>query len=192
MARILEKVGHLSTRQALWIARQVAEALSALHAKGWLHSDVKPSNIMASSSGHATLIDLGFAIRKHQAVLTRERVLRTTLNYVAPEVMTSAYNADQRSDIYSLGIALFEMLTGRLPFQGNSPAELIDAHRTQPLPDPRAFNKELSSEIVSLLVQMTAKQPVRRPHNVSSLINAIMPLELSTIRDGRAYEASAG
>ena len=170
----------------MWIIRQVCEALFTLHQRDWLHGDVKPENIMLSAEGHVTLIDLGFALRKNEAMLTAQRTVRGTLNYVAPETMTSAYCSDARSDIYSLGIALFEMLTGRLPFSGNTPGELIEAHRGQPIPDPRQFNANIPREVVRLLSRMTAKQPIRRPQDARVLVNEILPLEVAAMKAERA------
>lgn len=186
VGRIIQQVGHLSVRQALWIARQVAEALEALHVRQWLHGDVKPANVVVSPGGHATLIDFGLALHKHEAMLTAERTARGTLNYLAPEVMTSAYCSDQRSDIYSLGISLFEMLTGRLPFVGNNAADLIELHRRQPLPDARRFMTDLGRDVVMLLKRMTAKQPIRRQQSARELIDELMPLEVAMIRKSHA------
>ena len=185
VGQVLRRVGRMSIRQALWITRQVAEALGALHVCDWLHGDVKPANMMVSPTGHATLIDLGFALRKREAMLTRDRTARGTLYYVAPEVMTSAYCSDQRSDIYSLGISLFEMLTGRQPFVGDSAADLVHAHRRDPLPDPREFTAALSDEVVSLVKRMTAKQPIRRPQSARQLIDELIPLEIALIGDAK-------
>jgi len=186
VAQIIERVGHLSVRQSLWIARQISEALDALHDKNWLHGDVKPDNMMFSADGHATLIDLGFSLRFSEAMLTEARTAKGTLNYVAPETMTSAHCSDQRSDIYSLGISLFRMLTGRLPFEGKNAAELIDAHRGKPIPDPRDFNRSIPGSVVSLLSRMTAKQPLRRPQSIRELIQKLLPLEVSAMKDERA------
>lgn len=182
LSQVIEKVGYVSVRQALWIVRQVAEALHALHRRGWLHGDVKPQNVMLSTDGHATLIDLGFALRQSEAMLTELRTVRGTLNYVAPETMTSAYCSDERSDIYSLGITLFELLTGRIPFAGPSPGALIEAHREQPIPDPRNYVSDIPRDVVRLLSRMTAKQPLRRPQNVRALITELLPLEVAAMK----------
>ena len=108
---------------ALWIARQVAEALEALNAAGWMHADVKPSNIRVSPAGHATLVDLGSARRPGESRSLADRPVVGTLAYMAPEMLLSTLAADIRSDIYSLGVTLYEMLTGRLPFPaGQCPA----------------------------------------------------------------------
>ena len=181
VAQVIGQVGPLSVRQALWITRQVAEGLDAMHDRDWLHGDVKPANVVISSAGHATLIDLGFAVRKREAMLTTMRAVRGTLSYMAPEVMTSALCADQRSDIYSLGITLFEMLTARLPFVGEDAAKLVEAHRLQPLPDPRALASDLPDEVVALVKRMTAKQPIRRPQSVRELVDCLLPLEVAAM-----------
>ena len=185
VAQVIAKAGYISVRQALWITRQVAEALGALHRAGWLHGDIKPQNIMLSPEGHATLIDLGFALRKSEAVLTELRSVRGTLNYVAPETMTSAHASSDQSDIYSLGIALFEMLTGRLPFEAQTPAQLIEAHRGQPLPDPRDLIDNIPDDVVRLLGRMTAKQPFRRPQDIGQLVNELLPLEVASMNASR-------
>ena len=185
VAQIIERVGHISVRQSLWITRQISEALDALHRKKWLHGDVKPDNMMISMEGHATLINLGFSLRFSEAMLTEMRTAKGTLNYVAPETMTSAYCSDQRSDIYSLGISLFRMLTGRLPFEGKNAVELIEAHRGKPIPDPREFNRNIPGGVVGLLSRMTAKQPMRRPQSVRELAQKLLPLEVAAMKAER-------
>lgn len=182
VGQVLAKASYISVRQSLWIIRQVAEALDSLHSQGWLHGDVKPDNIMISTEGHVTLIDLGFALRKSEAMVTELRTARGSLNYVAPETMTSALASDERSDIYSLGVCLFELVTGKLPFEGRDAASLIEAHRGQPIPDPRKFNARIPDDLVRLLSRMTAKQPARRPQTIRELLISLLPLEVSAMK----------
>ena len=92
--------------KALWIARQTAEALDALHAAGWMHGDVTPGNIHVSPTGHVTLIDLSFARRRDEIGSAADRPIMGTCSYIAPEYFTSALRADIRSDIYSLGVGV--------------------------------------------------------------------------------------
>ena len=179
---MIARVGALAARQALWITRQIAEALNALHAKGWYHGDVKPQNIIVSTEGHATLIDLGFALRSNESHCSGDRFAMGTLNYVAPEVLTSALRTDQRSDLYSLGITLFEMLTGRVPFQYKSPGKLIQAQRSEPLPNPCQWVADLSPRAAAMLRRLTAKEPLRRPQSAAELIEELVQLELEAIR----------
>lgn len=185
VGQVIAKTGFISARQSLWIVRQVAEALDSLHRIGWLHGDVKPENIMLSPQGHVTLIDLGFAVRKTEALLTEYRTLRGTLNYLAPETMTSAHGSDERSDLYSLGIALFQMLSGRPPFDAKTASELIDAHRCRPIPDLRQINEHVPDDVVRLVQRMTAKQPVRRPSSARELVRELLPIEVAAMKRER-------
>ena len=107
----------------LWIARQTAEALDALDQAGWMHGDVKPSNIFLSPQGHATLLDLGFA-RHRDEQLEGPRTIAGSGYYLAPEQVSSVYRPDIRSDIYSLGVVLYQLLAGRLPLEGETLEEM--------------------------------------------------------------------
>lgn len=182
VSAVLAQMGHFSVRQSLWVTRQIAEALRAMHDADWLHGDVKPSNVIVTSEGHATLIDLGFALRRSESRFARNQPTMGTLNYLAPEAMTSALCVDRRSDIYSLGITLFEMLTGQLPFTADNEGDLVAAHRSQPIPDPRQWVSGIPAEALQLLRQMTAKEPLRRPQSATELIERLMPLEVLAIR----------
>jgi len=171
---------------ALWIARQVAEGLEALHRAGWMHADVKPSNIFMSASGHVTLIDLGFAQRLSEMACIAQRPVLGTLSYIAPEMITANLPADIRSDIYSLGATLFEMLTGRVPFGGNNPALLALEHR-QGLPaDLRILAPQLPTRVARLVRQMLSKEPLRRPQTPRELIDRLAALEIETFAERAA------
>lgn len=164
--------------QAVWIARQVAEGLSALHASGWTHGDVKPGNIFIASQGHVTLIDLGFARRRNEDTTAEEQAVLGTPHYMAPEMLTSTHRGDIRSDIYSLGAVMFESLTRKRPFEGDSMADLAAAHRQQV---PRKLRHELPqapSKLEKLVESMLAKQPLRRPQTPAELVGQLMSLEI--------------
>lgn len=171
---------------ALWIARQVAEALEALHAAGWMHGDVKPGNVFLSPEGHVTLLDLGFARSKDETGSAVDRLLTGTCNYMAPELITSALRADIRSDIYSLGVVLFEVLAGRLPFTGDSLAELAEQHRQSRPPNLRRLAPHLPNGVVRLVHEMLAKEPLRRPQTPRELIDRLVPLEVATFSERAA------
>lgn len=163
----------------LWIARQVAEALGALAASGWMHGDVKPSNILVSPEGHVTLLDLGFAQRAgDEPGSVAGRCLLGTCNYIAPEMITSTLAGDIRSDIYSLGVVLFEMLAGRLPFEGDDLAEIIAAHKQARAPELRRLAPHLPAGVVRLVRRMLSKEPLRRPQTPSELIDRLAALEI--------------
>jgi serine/threonine-protein kinase len=165
---------------ALWIARQAAEGLCALHASGWRHGDVKPANIIISSQGHATLIDLGFCCRIDQPRATLFQAhLGGTYAYGAPELFTSACPVAAESDVYSLGVTLFEMFAGRRPFLESDPVDLAAAHLHQIPPNPRAFAPHLHPRISWLLARMLAKEPLRRPTS-AELVVLLAELEIET------------
>ncbi len=165
---------------ALWIARQTAEALAALHAEGWLHGDVAAGNIHISSAGHVTLLDLNFARRAGETGSAADRPIMGTASYLAPEYFTSSFQADIRSDIYSLGVVLFEILSGQLPFAGDDLAALAAEHRQAAPPDLGQLAPHVPREVVRLVHWMLAKQPLRRPQSPRELISRLTALEIAT------------
>ena len=164
---------------ALWITRQAAEALGALHAAGWMHGDVKPSNLFISPEGHVTLLDLGFARRPEETGSAVDRCVLGTCRYMAPEMITSAIRADIRSDIYSLGTVLFEMLAGRPPFLAENLAELAQQHCQSRPPELRRLAPHLPAGVIRLVREMLAKQPLRRPQDPGELIDRLVPMEIA-------------
>ncbi len=165
---------------ALWIARQISEALAALHAGGWMHGDVKPANIFLSANHHVTLLDLGFARCADEPGSIDQRCVLGTCQYLAPEVVTSALRPDIRSDVYSLGVVLFEMLSARLPFSGENLSELVAQHKQCRPPDLKRLAPNVPSEVARLVATMLAKQPVRRPFPPRELSDRLANLEILT------------
>jgi serine/threonine-protein kinase len=177
---VLRHVDRLPCGRALWFARKVAEGLGALHQHGWLHGDVKPDNIVVSSHGHVTLVDLGLARPLNEMSRVSRRALMGTLKYAAPESFVNSRTEDQRSDFYSLGVTLYELLTGQLPFQGNDPRQLVNAHLRQSPPNPRRLVPQLPRSINRLLQPMLAKEPMRRPQSAEELVAHLVRLEIET------------
>jgi serine/threonine-protein kinase len=167
--------------RALWIARQTAEALDALHAAGWMHGDVTPGNVHVSPSGHVTLIDLSFAQRSDEAGSAADRPIMGTCSYIAPELFTSALRADIRSDLYSLGVVLFEMLSGRLPYAGKGLAELATEHRQSSPAELARLAPHVPREVVALVQRLIAREPLRRPQSPRELIERLISLEVGTL-----------
>lgn len=172
--------------EALWIARQVAEALASLATNGWMHADVKPANIFLSPGSHATLIDLGFCCRLDEMLALADRPVLGTASYLAPEMLSTRAAADVRSDIYSLGVTLYQLLTGRLPFDAQDIASLAQLHR-QHLPPPlRHTAPHVPTRVARLVAQMLSKDPLRRPQSHGELIERLAGLEVESFADWAA------
>lgn len=168
---------------ALWIARQTAEALDALHRAGYLHGDVKPGNLMLSSEGHATLLDLGFAREIEETGSALDRPVVGTISYLAPELLTSTMRADERSDLYSLGATLFEMLAGRPPFLAGSLEELAERQQRGDAPDLRALAPQIPSAVAGLVRRLLARDPFRRPRRALDVVRELIAFEIGTLAE---------
>lgn len=184
LADILEQGNPLPLPVTLWIVRQVLEALSALHESvGMIHADVKPSNIFVSPEGHATLIDFGFAHSPSEARHWSTRPMVGTLSYVAPEVVTSSLSSSVACDLYSVGVTLYEMIAGRLPFEANAPDELVRLHREMTPECVRHSVAGLPKPVASLVHRLLAKEPLRRPESAAAVAEELMRLEIECFSD---------
>ena len=181
LAQRISERGRLGVPLALWIARQVAEGLTTLFdVTGMIHTDVKPANILISPGGHATLIDFGFVQTPAEASHWATRPLAGTLAYIAPEMVTSALAAGPQSDVYCLGVTLYEMLTGLRPWNTDDPAELAALHREAKPADIREQRPELPASIAELIHAMLAKDPLRRPGSARELATRLVRLEIES------------
>jgi serine/threonine protein kinase len=168
----------LPLHEALWVARQIALGLDALHQAGWMHGDVKPENVFVSPEGHVTLLDLGFARRTNETGSLVARCVMGTWTYIAPEMISVALSGDIRSDLYSLGALLYEMLAGRPPFPHTEPAELAAAHRhtaPQPLEE---LAPGVPFGVAQMVHRLLAKDPLRRPQTPGELLDRLVALEI--------------
>lgn len=173
----------LAAHELLWTVRQVAEALDYLDRQGFIHGDVKPANIHVSPLGHVTLLDLGFARRAAAAAEGDESALLGTASYLAPELIVSSLGADIRSDLYSLGVTLFETLTGRLPFAADDLAALATLHMQAAPPALRGLAPRTSPELAQLVHSLMAKNPLRRPQTPGELVERLMRLEMDAMAE---------
>jgi serine/threonine-protein kinase len=179
LTRILDHERRLPLAFALWVARQVAEALEALHSTArMIHSDVKPANIIVAQDGHATLIDLGFVHQPGEGRHWSMRPVFGTLNYLAPEALTSALGASPQSDLYSLGASLYEMLTGGVPFTGRDAEHLIRQHREAKPICVRNRRPDMPKAVGSLVHRLLAKDPLRRPESTAAVVAELVRLEI--------------
>ena len=150
------------------LAAQLGRGLDALHARGVLHRDVKPSNVLLDGEGTAALADFGLARATDSTRLTAEGQLLGTPHYLAPELIEGA-EATRASDLYALGCLLYECVVGEPPFTGSRPAELGFAHLTELPPDPRGRRPELSEDVALALLAALQKDPQARPTSGTAL-----------------------
>jgi eukaryotic-like serine/threonine-protein kinase len=183
LAQWLETGRVFSLPETLWIVRQTAEALDAVHRSGWIHGDVKPENIMLSAGGHATLFDLNFARRLKESGSAADRCVMGTFEYLAPEWLTSTLRADIRSDLYSLGAVLYRLLSGRLPLAAENMADLAARHLHDIPPDLRTLAPHVPEELSRLVHRLLAKDPLRRPQTPRELCEALMRWEVATFSE---------
>jgi len=157
----LNREGRLPLGQGLAIAAQLASALDHAHARGIVHRDVKPSNVMLTADGVPRLADFGVARLKTFSGVTRPRTRIGTTPYLSPEACLGE-PVDAQGDLWSLGIVLYELLAGSVPFTGRSDAETAQAILTAPLPDLRAVRPDAPEALVTLLDEMLAKPTADR------------------------------
>jgi len=169
--KLLEHTGALAPVEAIRISKQCVEALSAACEKGIVHRDIKPSNIMIDQNNHVRVVDFGLAKKidiKTQSSLTHTGLILGTPYYIAPE-QARGEHVDFRCDIYSLGIVLYEMLTGQPPFQGSSPLKVIEKHLSEPLPPLKNTTSGWPDDLINLVEWMTQKNRDHRPVSFQEL-----------------------
>jgi eukaryotic-like serine/threonine-protein kinase len=180
----INRVGALDAQESLAYAIEIARGLTVAHNRRMVHRDIKPQNVLIDSEGRAKLTDFGISRQLEQDGMTATgRVLGTT-DYVAPE-QAMGHPVDQRSDIYSLGVVLYEMLTGGVPFQADSQVGVAMKHVNEDLPDVQQRRPELSAAAAMVVERATAKDPDQRYQRVSELIDDLSTaLEVEAARAG--------
>jgi serine/threonine-protein kinase len=157
-------------------------ALTHLHEKGWIHRDLKPENVLLNRAGEVKLIDFSLAMRYSQGItkilgLGSKKTIQGTRTYIAPETILRRAVSPQ-TDIYSLGVVFFEFLTGKTPFQGFTPEDILQKHLRMPPPLPSAVNENLTPEVDQLLLAMLNKKPKDRPGSVNDIYMEIRRIKL--------------
>ncbi len=155
----------------LAIACQICAALDHAHTRGIIHRDLKPENVMILPDGTAKLVDFGLA-RSVASRLTLEGTLVGTVFYLAPEQALGA-KIDQRTDLYALGVTLYELTTGILPFTAADPLAVITQHLHAPVVPPRAKNEQIPPALDALIVQLLNKNPTDRPNSAAEVLQTL-------------------
>ena len=172
LRRLLRAQGAFTIPQALRYTTDTLEALRAAHRVGVIHRDIKPENILVPTDGPAKVTDFGLARAASEVSMSSTGNMLGTVAYIAPEIATTA-EADARSDIYSVGIMLYEMLTGAVPWAGESPLQIASHHVSDNVPSPSAAQPWIPREIDDLVAALTAHEPANRPADASDAIDLV-------------------
>ena len=182
---MLQMMGQLSSGQIVSIGKQVCDGLAEAHSLGVVHRDLKPQNIMIDKSGNAKIMDFGIARSIREKGITGAGIMIGTPEYMSPE-QTEAKDIDQRSDIYSLGIILYEMATGHVPFEGETALSIAIKHKTEIPKDPREFNPQIPEDLSRLILKCMEKEKERRYQGVDEILSALVKIESRTPTTGIA------
>ncbi|MFR4537894.1 MAG: Stk1 family PASTA domain-containing Ser/Thr kinase [Anaerotignaceae bacterium] len=170
---LIYKKAPLDNELACDLAMQIAAGLENAHAHGVIHRDIKPENILLTKIGGKLVAKVtDFGIAKANSVETTQGDYMGSVHYFSPE-QAKGDDVDQRSDLYSLGIVLYQMVTGTIPFEGNSALDLAMKHIKAPIPDPRNINPNVSQEIIEIIKKACAKEPKNRYQNARAMYEAL-------------------
>ncbi len=172
----IRRVGQVPVRKALDAAKQVAEGLAEVHRLGIIHRDLKPQNIMIDQEGNAKIMDFGISRTVEAGGATEEGWIIGSPDYMSPE-QAEGRAVDQRSDIYSLGAVLFEMLTGKRPFEGRTALDLALKHKTVAPPDPITLNPQIPADVSRLVLKCLEKEAPARYQTALELISDLDRIE---------------
>jgi len=190
---IVQMMGPLAPPRALAVAGQVCDGLAEAHRLGVVHRDLKSSNIMIDREGSARIMDFGIASAAETKGLTDRGALVGTPEYMAPEQIEGK-DVDRRADIYSLGIILFEMATGRVPFEGKTPLSVALQHKSARPPDPRDLNSQTPGGLVGIIGRCLEKDPAARFQRIEELAAELHGVAegLTDVGGSRPQPATAG
>jgi serine/threonine protein kinase len=168
--------GPLSPGLAAWIAIKVCAALEAVHRNGLAHRGIKPQNILLSGSGAIKVSDVGLSRLYSESGLSRTNVMVEGVGFMSPEQVYGE-EVGPPSDIYSLGVLLYEMLANRLPFESKDAWEVLRMHVNEQPPTPRRFNSAISPELATVILTALQKDPARRYTSAQEMAQALLPFQ---------------
>ena len=172
----IKRFGQLPIGKSIAIARQISEGLAEAHRLGVIHRDLKPSNIMIDKEGNARIMDFGIARSLEAKGITGAGVIIGTPEYMSPE-QVEGEEVDQRSDIYSLGVMLYEMVTGRVPFEGDTPFTIGVKHKSEIPKDPKELNAQIPGYLSQVILKCLEKDRNKRYQNAEKLLHKLTEIE---------------
>jgi serine/threonine-protein kinase len=167
--KLVQEHGHMPWRQVVDLGIQICEALHYAHEHGVVHRDLKPSNLMLSTDGKIKLTDFGIAKDLDATTLTATGRTLGTAAYMSPEQIRGTPAVSHKTDLYSLGVVMYQMLVGKPPFEGTTPVVLMHCHLNEPPPRPSAKLAEIPKQLDELVVNLMAKSPADRPWDASAV-----------------------
>ena len=175
LSQVLGQKEPVSLERALDILIELAEALEAIHEAGILHRDLKPENILFDSRGKVKIADFGIALLGSSVKTSKDQALFGTVNYLSPEYIQTG-RFDQRSDIYSLGLIAYELITGRMPYQGTAPLRILLDRVQQDPPEPNQFAPRMPQALNDLIMKAIARNPNRRYQSSGEVLEDLRKL----------------
>jgi len=174
LSDIIREEGALEPRRAVAIAKQVASALAVAHKNQIIHRDVKPHNILITKEGVAKITDFGIAKAMSSSTMTANQTgtIMGSVHYFSPEQARGGY-VDEKSDIYSLGIVMYEMLTGKVPFDAENPVAVAVMHMNEEITPPSTVNPAISPDVEKIVMKATSKYQVNRYKTADEMITAL-------------------
>jgi serine/threonine protein kinase len=172
----IRRFGQLPISKSISITKQICEGLAEAHKIGVIHRDLKPSNIMVDKEGNAKVMDFGIARSLKTKGITGEGVSVGTPEYMSPE-QVEGKEADQRADIYSLGIILYEMVTGRVPFEGDTPFSIAIKHKSERPERPKKLNPQIPEELNRLILRCLEKDRESRYQGAGEMLSELTKIE---------------
>lgn len=176
LKNFIKRSGQLTVGKTVYIGAQICEGLIEAHSTGIIHRDLKPQNIMIDRDGNAKIMDFGIAHSMKAKGITGTGSIIGTPEYMSPE-QAEVKKLDQRSDIYSLGVILFEMATGQIPFEGETPLSVAMKHKSELPPEPKMLNSQIPGELNRVILKCLEKERNRRYQTVNELLSDLLSIE---------------